>query len=227
VAWAKEQTLAKKLGLSRSQAGKRLKRLVERGYLKRWTRSVPRGDEREGRGRPSSAYRFTMPPADYFARTWRAKLEGIFAHSGRAKLEGIFARLASEFCASGDYFCASDSEDVPEKSRVAKGLSDNLHTEERLTEKECALRAPSSEWPLPAEWTQEQADEIALLRALPSGSGMFAWGAIGFTTRDGRPITAMPTIEEFVAYSTRRRSGAPRTAGDTVAKRNKRDHMRG
>jgi len=182
VAWAKNETLAGDLGLSVCQAGRRLKRLVDRGYLTRWTGEVPRGEREERRGRPSAAYRFTMPPAEYFVRTWREKLTRIFVHSGCTKLEGIFVHLRNEFCASGDLFCASHDEEVPVAVGVAPGLSDRL-SEKRLTEQDiAALRAATGESQLRAR-------------------GEFAWGEIGFTTSDGKPITAAPTFEEFIEYS--------------------------
>ena len=181
VAWAKNETLADDLGLSRSQAGRRLKRLVELGYLSPWNGPIPRAEREERRGRPSAAYRFTMPPAEYFAHTWRAKLRGIFAHPGCTKLEGIFAHLRNEFCASGDYFCASPDEEVPVESGVAKGLYERL-SEHRLTE-----------------------EDIAALRAatgnLGRAQGELAWGEVIAATASGKPIAAMPTFDEFIEYS--------------------------
>src|SRR5262245_49778504 len=133
VAWPKPETLAAEHGLSVSQAYRRIERLVEQGYLSRWTGPLPRDEYARGRGRPSAAYRFTMPPAENFSHTWCEKLTRIFSH------------LRSEFFASGAELFASPSEEVPVESGFAPGLFERL-SDKRLTDKDiAALRAATGE----------------------------------------------------------------------------------
>jgi len=93
VAWAKLDRLGDELGISLSQAGRRVETLLKKGYLSRWTGPIPRGEWEERRGRPSAAYRFTTPPAGYFSHSWCEKLRGIFSRPGCEKLGGIFSHL--------------------------------------------------------------------------------------------------------------------------------------
>jgi len=123
VAWPRLETLADELGITTSAADRRIKRLVKRGYLSRWTGDVPRGGRgEERRGRPSSAYRFTMPPAKYFSRSWQDKLTDIFSRlrpeSGKNK-EGIFSRLAAEFFPLNDSIFPARIEEMPVESGSA------------------------------------------------------------------------------------------------------------
>src|SRR5262249_58759635 len=98
----------------------------------------------------------------------------IFTQPGCAKLEGIFAHLRTEFCASGDYFCASSDEDAPVESGFAPGLSERL-SEKRLTE-----------------------EDIAALRA---ATGDFPWGDMAFGP-PGKVYARAPTFDEIVEHST-------------------------
>jgi len=203
VAWADVRTLADEFGVSKSAADRAVKRLLKRGYLSRWNGDVPRSERHEDRrGRPSTAYRFTMPPAEYFSTTWREKLTRILSRltaSSGTNNDGILSRLMKEFVPLNETFCPAQIQEVPVAVGVTPGLSDIDSLNNRLAECSFALRAPSGELIVP-EWNREQLDEIALLRALPNGDGV-AWGEIIFTTSDGKPMMATPTIEEFVFWS--------------------------
>src|SRR5262249_4578613 len=169
-------------GLSVSQAYRRIERLVEQGYLSRWTGPLPRDEYARGRGRPSAAYRFTMPPAENFSHTWCEKLTRIFSHPGCEELGGIFSHLRSEFFASGAELFASPSEEVPVESGFAPGLFERL-SDKRLTDKDiAATRAGAGE------------------RRLRS-QGTWNWDEIIATTSTGGVIARAPTFDEYIEFS--------------------------